>query len=434
MARIPRGAWSVLGVLLLVAVAAVVVSPGLREWIRSVLWPVEETRVALHPECPGHPFRIIHYEIGVAADDTLSADTLDQLPNAGVISKVPEYHDCQKLAEGSTPKYVSLVGVFAYEALGSAYANPAQPPANLRAAAEIVNFDHYYRPLGLEVGFSCLYLWPEGQSWHARLFPAGGTPDLCTRVLGDWNPADGHPLRVERSREERLENADYPPVARWDWDPQGNHNFVSIRCGDAWCEVRPQVPLVAALGNLDKRPPDVVVPDPKVPPRTPRWNRVATVRGWYDEQRLAVPSGSGLQFSEIVAAIVPHPDLGTRTLASEYDGAWLEVARIELDAAPGTDVYRTKLGLEVGTNIVEMQRFAALPTDLVTGCKADLEGNFWVASIRQDGGRAAHRCVERVIHTDMPESLAMPGTARWRWDPNDEKTWVQCPQGCCTIH
>jgi hypothetical protein len=432
MARNPRRDLAILGILILLVIGAVVALPGLRNWIRSTFGGGGETRVALHPECPGHDFYIIYYTLGPGGDDTLSADTLNQLPNAGAISKVPEYHDCQMLAEGSSPKYVSLAGIFAYEALGTAYADPAQLPDQVRAAAEIVNFDRYYRALGLEVGFNCLYLWQTGQAWHARLFSAGGTPELCTRTLGDWNASDGHPLSVVRSREEGLENPDYPPVARWDWDPQGKYNFASIRCGDAWCEVRPQSAL--APGSMGKRPPHIVTPEPKVPPRTPRWNRVALVRGWYDEQRLALPSGGGLVFSEVVGAIVPHPDLGTRTLASEYDGAWLEVARIQLDAAAGADVYRTKMGLEVGTNIIEMQRFPALPTALITGCNADQEGNFWVASIRQEGGRTTHRCVTRRIHSDLPEPLAMPGTARWRWDPDDEKTWVQCPQGCCTIN
>lgn len=395
---------------------------------------VPETRLALYPECPGHPFKIKYYQITVT-EDTVATDSLAALPNAGAISGIPEYHDCQKLGMGIPARYWTLAGIFAYEALGTLYTGGGAP-STLRAAAEIVAFEGSYRPLSIELGFNCLYLWQESGAWSARIFSAGGDPSLCAQEMGKWTAAAGHDLQVQAEAVPDMRDEDYPPVARWEWDPSAGEQFIGIRCGANWCSVRRPD---GGPGRFPERGPAALPPPATgltgLPPA--RWDRARLVRGWYDEQRLALPTASPgqLMISEIVGTILPHPELGARKDAADYAGNWKEVARVIIDPATGVEHYQTKLGLQPGLNVIEMQQVSALPDDpALAECKQDDDGLFWLARVSLEGRQPSLRCVERIIHPESPTRGAAPGTARWRWDPNDEKTWVTCPKGCCTIN
>jgi hypothetical protein len=390
------------------------------------------TQLALYPECPGHPFEIRYFQI-TAADDTVAGDTLQSLPNAGAISGIPEYHDCQQLGRHNDRDYGTLAGIFAYEALGTLYAVGGGDPASPRAAAEIVAFEDKYEPLSIELGFNCLYLWQEGADWTARIFSAGGAPSLCSRTLKEWPSTAGHALEVQADRVPGMLDEDYPPVARWEWNPEQGEQFLGIRCGASWCSVRRPG---ASDRRLPERNKELMPTAPGLTALTAgRWERARLVRGWYDEQRLALEASPGkLVMSEIVGTVLPHPELGSREDAADYAGDWLEVARVVLDQAPGVEQYQSKLGLRVGTNVIEMQQFSTLPPEFgLTTCEPDDDGLFWVARVSSDGARSM-RCVERIIHPESARTHAAPGTARWRWDPDDEKTWITCPKGCCTVN
>lgn len=106
-----------------------------------------------------------------------------------------------------------------------------------------------------------------------------------------------------------------------------------------------------------------------------------------------------------------------------------------IDPATGVEHSQTKLGFRPGLNVIGMQQVSAPPTDpALAECTQDREGIFWLARVSVEGRQPSVRCVERILHPESPTRGAAPGTARWRWDPNDEKTQVTCPKGCCTIN
>ena len=52
--------------------------------------------------------------------------------------------------------------------------------------------------------------------------------------------------------------------------------------------------------------------------------------------------------------------------------------------------------------------------------------------------RLEYKCAYRTDHAGVKDlngnPVDIPGTARWKWDEDDEKLWVRCPQGCCTVN
>lgn len=54
----------------------------------------------------------------------------------------------------------------------------------------------------------------------------------------------------------------------------------------------------------------------------------------------------------------------------------------------------------------------------------------WYARIEYRG-TTQYACVKRKGHSH--EGRPIPGTARWFWDANDEKGWIACALGCCTL-
>jgi len=225
---------------------------------------------------------------------------------------------------------------------------------------------------------------------------------------------------------------DYPPVARWDWDAEHHTHYISIRCGEEWCEVG-RNDLKPSASHAGTVLPDQAIPDVGSPTSHER-RRVLEIKGWYDEQRLAVPDGSGLLgASTITGTAFPHPMLDRLQAISDFDVKWIPAAYVLLDSESGP--YKGKLNFDIGINRVYLCSGAFTNCSGVSSgasepsCASEAD-HLWWARILSARGDVEYRCVIRRLQA----GVEFPGTVRWRWDEHDEKFWIRCPQGCCTVN
>src|SRR5690606_11226794 len=224
-----------------------------------------------------------------------------------------------------------------------------------------------------------------------------------------------------------LAGENLPPVARCDWDPNGLHNYIGIKCGAHWCEVGNRNE--SRRHRADTMPPPRPIPN-KPTPSDEKRARVVEIKGWYDEQRLAVPNqAGGLVVRSLEGTLIPHAALHDLTATSDFTG-WTPVATATLNAASAD--YKHKLNLDAGVNFIE---FCAGPMSeciprgtTPSVCTSPSDGDWW-ARIISASGDTTYNCVVRRQHP----GAAPPATARWRWLEDDETMWIRCPGGCCTL-
>ncbi|HEX6643238.1 MAG TPA: hypothetical protein VF037_01090 [Gemmatimonadales bacterium] len=396
------------------------------------------------PECPEHDINLTVYR---DSHDVLVPHVVTDIPIAPSIDEIPEFHDCQRLVRTGTPEYGPLVGVFASERIDSLFGTfrPDGAPADLRAiavlnrtrpaAAQLFNYDDEpYEPLGIHRQFSCLYLMqPEesGGRWRAFMLDAKWDDNRCKEPLGDPAKATELPVAVHDIRTsggEPLIGKAIPPVARFDMDVTGRQT-IGIKCGVAWCSVgtdrpRPSEGAAAAALIASAWPADVPADPAGV-------RRVTLVPGWHDEQTLALAlpaSAVGLAPRGPRAVFYPDPAIGGLNEPSAFD-EWRTVGYV---IAHGPVLrYAEKFNLAPGavTRLDMLYRGtgAAAPEGL-GACSASAGGTWWMR-ITRAGAEPIYRCVTAREH---PSAATLPGTARWRWQLEDETTWVRCPLGCCS--
>lgn len=397
-----------------------------------------DARAEVYRECPGdrHDF---------AKDRSLSLYAPAAASPIEKIKDIPEFHDCQKLLLDSGRAYGPLVAIFATYDLASLDTalmrrDPRGEGRIALAGAVIHNFGDLYEPLNLASGFSCLYLWRTGTAvptWHAKTVAAPDAAACSTPYV----PTPGEPAALEvRPVRARFfdEGSDYPAVARWDWDDQNKKQYMGLRCGAAWCEVgltgfRPSAPYgAAATSGSDAE-------------------RVKRIKGWYDEQSLAVPGPGGAFIpGKARATVIPAPK---RDLVdSNYHHRWARVAYIALDRP--SRYYRKKLNLYftrpgAPLSLLNVLSFckgtrtecrvpapsAGVPFSAECGDESEATpGERWWVRIDAARGRGRgpmYRCVDRVGHET--EGVDIPPTARWHWLNEDETVWKECVTGCCQV-
>lgn len=363
---------------------------------------------ASRPECPADVI-LFPTDSGLRAGTVIAA--------SGPISLVPEYHDCQRFTDSARTVYGPLVAIFARNGLETYPDPPAGPdPAGNdvvagreQASATILNYDSPYEPLRIEKGFSCLYMYSFNAIWKARIVPVG-SDQACLEPMDPVAP--GTDLRVEVHDQPR--GPDLPPVARWDWDQTTGTHYIGIRCGTRWCEV--YSPSQPSLHSSPSYP----------------GGRLIAVKGWYDEQYLAVQQGPNLVPGAALGTIFPVGDLAA-AVEADFDKTWRQVALVSL-SVPSVE-YKEKYNFVQGP--------APLGQSAVSLCKGDVkaclpaaatvntcdnQNDPWWAKI-VSGPDTRFRCVKRRQHP----GVSIPGAARWRWKVEDEGGWVRCPQGCCEI-
>jgi hypothetical protein len=375
------------------------------------------------PECP------FHIDTSVAPAVTL--------PDVGPIATIPEFHDCQAFDVGG--RFVGPFAVYALfeqENVWQLVAKRDLTGGGTRdtaiLAAVIRSFGAAYAPLGIQPDYNCLYLFFDADNLvKGRILPNGTNPD-CADFVPPF-PASAPLLEVRRSVTPGLTAADYPPVARWERDPNTAAYHIGVLCG-VWCEVGPPGFGSASTYNASGA-----------------MTRGFVLKGWYDEQELALPapSSGAVVPSSIRGTVFPDPSLDGRVVA-DFAGRWTAVARIAFPAANAAYQSKLNLGnisLTAGpANLRPLNRLfmchgtrAACTVPNSTRCswatswpsdRTPGDTTWWALVVSSSGVRR-HFCVVRRAHPTGGKHV--PGTARWRWSPSDETIWARCDQGCCEV-
>jgi hypothetical protein len=453
--------------------------------------PRPPERTAFSPKCPEHLENWMAADSGEHGGEVFQ--TVRMITASGDLAGMPEVHDCQRLifADDAGQKTYGPLGVlFASRSLDGLFdragGGDAQYP--VRAAATINTWEGSYPPLHLPSGWSCLYIVRRPRQFEAhpevqRVRPADTTSrvramtELLTTVarsevdtamirsemLSLWAGGDqpypayvfvAHVVPVDATADgavecpvgdsERL--ASFPALAvtatplaslvgtpgvaalggfsaaRWDADfgNGGRSQHISLRCGDSWCDV---MPTDAAGPVPDLRPGDM-----------PSGAR-AELKGWYDQQYLALPDPEHpgrLHPGPTLATYMPVRDLGSFDL-NKFDN-WTVVGYLHLSEASPT--YKEKLNLDAGWNTVWLRRGELHDGEVAArGCRGTDEEkhklNPWYAKVETAAGQVTLYCSYQQIHPGPAADL--PGIVRWRWLDDDETTWQRCPTGCCPI-
>jgi hypothetical protein len=378
----------------------------------------------------------------------------ESLSLPGRIATIPEFHDCQRFI-GPGEQYGSLYAIWVREGLDNTVF-PSRGgggiPGRADSVGEVRGRIHYgvgdsivmvtgvrtdsvgvavalvwsdslpYQPLGIQRGFNCLYLY-DPPAWKATMVPVGEQQN-CNRVRNVDPRGVGTPLNVRPVRARPFLNADYPPVARWDADQRGRY-FIGIKCAAAWCEI----------GNN-------IGTSPSYP-----GHRTRRVRGWYDEQYLAVSSQSGPgRPTRILGTIIPDSLLDRYIGAGFPADTFVTVAWTALTTGPGKpdpdpadlQAYKTKFNFDaasVGDSMNQIQfcrgsKAACIPADEPKPPPCPPADTLWARIISGKTKATEYHCV---THTKHP-GVQIPGVVRWRWLANDEQGWVSCPNGCCKVN
>src|SRR5574341_1766586 len=431
--------------------------------LKWAVWKDDEELVAgdwggPRPECPYH------------------VDTNYTLP--GPITNVPEFHDCQRFIVKKgffrTKVFGALYAIWVREKLDSVVfplATLTGPPTSLGcsgppthiyvhdssglcvpaesaganiqssltfeatgvAVALVYSYGGRYHPLGIEPAFNCLYLYHPGADttvWQAKMVPVQKEADCFANV----NPAavTGKLLYVRPFIPQGYAAQDYPPVGRWDRDSTTGRYYAGLRCRAAWCEIGPEG-FHPSNGYT-------------VASATALLRRTFEIKGWYDEQYLAVPSGNDVVPGPVKGTAFPDPALDALKL-SDYDATtWIPVAYTVLHGGPGP--YKDKLNFEAGAvpGVMNTVQFCHGDKDDLVKSKerclpeawrskltcgpATGEGEWWAMITSAAQKDTVYRCVTFRGHP----GIVMPGTVRWRWLASDETIWVRCTEGCCQVN
>ena len=393
------------------------------------------------------------------------------LSGPGETQNTAEFHDCQAFVtnQGSRSPGSYSEGIFAIFAVrrgtravssdllfrAAADGGMALPAAQVFALAS-------YAPLGVEPGFSCLYLLQQGEGFEARLRRDGWDEQDCRDAIpiSEFEAIpipDGANLSVTYVDPRPRVPDTIPVVARWHWSydsNQGAHVYrMGVWCDQWWCEV----------GRVG-------MPTPEEEPIT--WNLVeyaefsdgtpilatnqGRVPGWYDEQVLSVYRDGALAVSGIIGTLFPEPSLGLYTLADYASSRWQPAAKVALTSpAPAGNPSRSvnpqnpfteKFNFDFTTegsplNSVSLCRGGwddcredGAP-DLPPACHpamvhTDTTSEWWakLEAPPQSGRDPMYSCVAR-----CPYDFQVAGTARWRWLPDDPGLWMRCIDGCCEV-
>lgn len=386
----------------------------------------------------------------------------------GYQSNVPEFNDCQALILPNNT-YGPLMAVFASSGLDTSTivthpttaADSARNDTNIIAAAEVLVYhaSFEYVELGAGPGFSCLYVYNRAPAQlRAKMVYVKANEASCG-VVANPDTLPGKELAIRATRYGSFNTSDdYPSVARWDRDPSTGTMYIGLKCGAAWCEVGPG-PATSDTPAFTSSSPYITTssgPGTRLPVDRIRW-----VKGWYDEQFLAVPvspTDSRVVPGVIKGTLFPDTILASRTW-QDSSGKWMPAGYVALEsndkpgAAANLAYYKSKFNFDPvppGALPSQMNKL-----EFCHGRRGDcgiqsstwsldkscgglwllmswlFEGD-WVRITPAVNGPPMLRCVKRRYHPEMSSgSAVMSATARWRWLYADETSWVYCDAGCC---
>jgi hypothetical protein len=267
----------------------------------------------------------------------------------------------------------------------------------------------------------------------------------------DRDTLSGMPLhvRIAATAGDFNRPSDVPAVARWDYDPTTDAQYIGLACGPAWCEIGPPgfapspvlFDATAALqGGASVEESD----------------RVRAIKGWYDQQYLAVPDapGTGVVASRVLGTVIPASDLGSLQTTAPFESIWRTVAYMAISA--DSPEYAKKFGLAQVAETADLKDLntlsfclgrhgACIPSNasvhLVRSCSTvpylkpwlatRLFKTWWLRVQPPGDGKPKYMCVKQRTHPDIASKYDVPSTTRWRWLSTDDTNWVECLNGCC---
>lgn len=269
-----------------------------------------------------------------------------------------------------------------------------------------------YTALRLSAGSNCIYLQYADTSFTAYVEPANAPcatayvpnaaralPVVAIRNPPPWNSG---------SNQEQSDNI--PAVARFhEAHNLGNSHYtmVGVRCGDRWCLIRPQEQVTEESSAHQGMHQD---------------RRGWSIKGWSDQQHLALANASGVLLpSRLHAAILPDDNLKSNTFAppsGRYPGDAQHVATIVFRGKP-EGVYKDKWYLRNGVNDLYVWK------DSTGAWQGEIQNKSW-------WGLVTNHIAVRVDRRHAGSNP--PATARFRWSAMDEDLWVACDGGCCYVN
>jgi hypothetical protein len=337
------------------------------------------------------------------------------------IANEPEYHDIQRLVTRDSAHFGPITSVSPAQDLLSIGDDEFDQPSGpgIHVAVVSVKGDPdpdtipSYTDLKLRTaGDYCITIRGKNMSWTGYVLPL--VDGRC--VFDEGSAADREVQVRAHPRGPFTNRLDYPGAVRWDEgeveavDTDGKKRAalqptIGVRCGIRWCEIGPR--------DFRTRPVELAT-HPKIPQR--KWARV---RGWNDQQWLAMPEGiTGQLVPRYRAVIVPHQDLETYDL-DKFRKAWQPVAYVLLQGPPESSSKYGKAGLGPDVKTLSLKA-----EDGKTPAGKDT--TFWFALIE---GSATQYNVDRADHAGD----VIPSVTRWAWDEADEDMWIPCDDGCCRV-
>lgn len=387
------------------------------------------------PECPIDTIAVrLH-------GDTGTVEKFTTLAVSGNATLIPEFNDCQRFPNTAITAYGPLVAIFASESLNATIGEigkraAAHQPDRALSVAIVLSYDGPYQALGIRQGFNCLYLAADttriGTAYQAWMVPVAAD-SACSKAMVPAQLAvmpDAMRLDVRpRNMGQQYQTADYPQVARWDWDRSGNRQYIGIGCRDAWCEIGRDF---QPSQNYDNGSPSA------------HDRRTMQIKGWYDEEFLAVndpaPGNSGLVPSGMVGTIVPAPGLDKLIEDQQYT-SWQPVAEVWINAPVGPYAKKfnfatTKAPGKTAYNTIAMCTGSRTSCNIPAGeaLSCDVSGGAWFARVQAAGtSKVTYLCVTHRTHNDAELLKRIAGVVRWRWKTSDQGAWIACPNGCCEV-
>lgn len=303
-----------------------------------------------------------------------AVDTSD-FPKKGCIR---EWNDKQRLYEQCHPDCADEYGPLAYVVADDAIDTWTKPADFVTAKRVAVIFStEPYDDLHLRAESNSLYLKHDSKGWSAWM-----NDSTATLKAVQYDPVPPY-----------TDSADFPGIARWDWNNNYKNQVIGVRCGNGWCEIGK---------NVKKEPSQF------------RGGKTRRIKAWYDSQRLAISIGGKLKpWKSTPATVFPIENLEALKDTSDFK-EWVKVATIKSD----TSYERLKIPL----NKPDSSELS-LKYDPQKGWRAQM-------SSRNIDGTSV---LAEFDVTMMPHKEKIPGVARWGWEDDDESIWTRCANGCCQI-
>lgn len=328
---------------------------------------------------------------------------------------IPLYTDDQRLLTDGG-EYGPYAAIFPAPRLATFTLDSLRPAGNVGMLVAMIDvtmdegvaaLQQTYSDLRLSPGTNCVYL-RASDPMVGYIKPANAAEPFC-----DPTGTTAAPLRVMRVQSGAPAT---PAVARFH---EGRNTargiaegapYFGLKCADGWCVFLPD--------NVEHIAPPQMADGDDSP--------VYTTMGFGDAQHLALKANNprGLARTEQHAFVVPADNL-ERMDEAKFREDWQYVATVKFVKGPKAK-YMKRWNFEPTT---ENRLYIRINT-ATNRWESAIERRTYISSwLPTWWTRSFAKPIERDDHTGMN----VPGTARFRWDKDDEDLWVRCDEGCCKV-